>query len=376
MDRTLNDLWHYPRPELAKSYLDMLNTGLITTTTIFAPRRTGKTWFLLKDLKPAAERAGYRVVYADLWQTNRSPATALARALDIALEPHRWLDKIAARLKMPVKTIRGRAEIAGARVEGELALDAERKPITEVALQLDAQIESLTAKAPLLILVDEAQAMARSQAGEDFARALRTAITTRPQRLRTVFTGSSRTGLGHVFGNAHAPLFSAGSGIQQFPLLDDRFVEYIGDRFHASTGRTLDIALAKDAFVQFGQRPEPLVRAVLTTLLDPSVALSQAIANIHAELTRQENHEGTWQTLDATERALVRMIAADVAVKPFSGLVLNRLRAVLGIDDLNAHHVQSALGRLATKSVVGRTPRGVFEFENEHFAQWVRDLAE
>ena len=36
----LTELWHFPRPELANAYLATLNAGLITSTTIFAPRRT------------------------------------------------------------------------------------------------------------------------------------------------------------------------------------------------------------------------------------------------------------------------------------------------------------------------------------------------
>ena len=58
----LTELWHFPRPDLASAYLATLNAGLVTSTTIFAPRRTGKTVFLLRDLKPLAESEGYTVV--------------------------------------------------------------------------------------------------------------------------------------------------------------------------------------------------------------------------------------------------------------------------------------------------------------------------
>ena len=73
----LIEIWHYHRPKLAKIYLDTLNAGLVTTTTIFAPRRAGKTSFLLKDLAPAALTLGYIVVYVDLWQTKFSLALLL-----------------------------------------------------------------------------------------------------------------------------------------------------------------------------------------------------------------------------------------------------------------------------------------------------------
>jgi hypothetical protein len=49
----LIEIWHYHRPALAKIYLDTLNAGLVTSTTIFAPRRAGrhltqhkKHWFV------------------------------------------------------------------------------------------------------------------------------------------------------------------------------------------------------------------------------------------------------------------------------------------------------------------------------------------
>lgn len=54
-------------------------------------------------------------------------------------------------------------------------------------------------------------------------------------------TGSSRTQLSHVFSNsnANAPLYSAGYAIREFPLLRSEFIDYLVQRFHASTGRTL-----------------------------------------------------------------------------------------------------------------------------------------
>lgn len=76
----LIDIWHYHRPVLAKLYLDTLNIGLVTSTTSFAPRRAGKTSFLLKDLTPAAEANGYIVVYVDLWQTKHSLGVSIVRA--------------------------------------------------------------------------------------------------------------------------------------------------------------------------------------------------------------------------------------------------------------------------------------------------------
>ena len=373
----LTELWHFPRPDLASAYLATLNAGLVTSTTIFAPRRTGKTVFLLRDLKPLAESEGYTVVYADLWQTRQTPGAALVRAIEEALEPHSLLDKVIARLQTPVKALKGKAEFAGAKLEGHIDLEHDpKREITDTALLIDALIAELTKRRPMLFLIDEAQALGRSKEGEDMARALRTTLTKHQRKLRMLFTGSSRTKLGHVFTNANAPLYSAASTVQDFPLLGDDFVDYIARRFKESTRRKLDVAAAREAFELFGRRPEPLMEAVLALMMSPALTFQQTIAMQQEKLARRENHEGTWNSLDATERVLVRMLADDPSIKPFAKATLVRLRKHVGIEDLQATHVQKALNRLAEKTVVAKSPRDVYEFENESFVDWVRNIVD
>jgi hypothetical protein len=191
-----------------------------------------------------------------------------------------------------------------------------------------------------------------------------------------LFTGSSRTKLGHVFTNANAPLYSAASVVQDFPLLGDDFVDYIARRFKESTKRKLDTRLARDAFDVFGRRPEPLMETVLALMMSPTLTFADAIAMQQEKLARTENHEGTWNSLDATERVLVRMFADDPSMKPFAKATLVKIRKRVGIEDLQATHVQKAIGRLADKTVVAKSPRDVYEFENESFADWVRNIVD
>lgn len=373
----LTGLWHFPRPALASAYLATLNTGLVTSATIFAPRRTGKTVFLLRDLKPLAESEGYTVVYADLWQTRQTPGAALVRAIEEALEPHSLLDKAIARLQTPVKALKGKAEFAGAKLEGHIDLDNDpKRAITDTALLIDALVAELTKRRPMLFLIDEAQALGRSKEGEEMARALRTTLTKHQRKLRMLFTGSSRTKLGHVFTNANAPLYSAAGTVQDFPLLGDDFVDYIARRFKESTKRKLDVASAREAFELFGRRPEPLMETVLALMMSPALTFPEAIAMQQEKLARTENHEGTWNSLDATERVLVRMLADDPSMKPFAKATLVRLRKHVGVEDLQATHVQKALVRLAEKTVVAKSPRDVYEFENESFVDWVRNIVD
>jgi len=371
----LIEIWHYHRPGLAKIYLDTLNAGLVTSTTIFAPRRAGKTSFLLKDLTPAAETAGYTVVYVDLWQTKLSPGVSIVRALERALEPKNVVENLVAKLHTPIKKLKAKAEIAGAKLEGEIELGDTSKHIqTDTALKIDILIETLCKKKPVLLLIDEAQELAKTKEHEAVATALRTSITRNQKRLRVVFTGSSRTQLAHVFSNSNAPLYSTGSAIADFPQLGRDFVEYIGERFKASTGRTLPIASAWQAFVTFKQQPEPFLVGIVDMVLNPSVTLDEAMQIVTEKLALTENHEGAWAALDATQKALVRMLAQDPSLKPFSKSVVLKLRTLIGIESLEVTHIQRAMTKLA--NVVFKSPRGTYEFENEAFAQWVRTLAE
>jgi hypothetical protein len=371
----LIEIWHYHRPALAKIYLDTLNAGLVTSTTIFAPRRAGKTSFLLKDLTPAAKSAGYTVAYVDLWQTKLSPGVSIVRALERALEPKNAVESFVAKLHTPIKKFKAKAEIAGTKLEGELELgDTGKKIQTEIALQIDVLIDILCKKAPVLLLIDEAQELAKTKEQEAVATALRTSITRNQNRLRVVFTGSSRTQLAHVFSNSNAPLYSTGSAIADFPQLNRDFVEYIAEQFEKSTGRTLPIMPAWQAFLAFKQQPEPFLAGIVDMILNPSVTLEEAMNTVSDKLALTENHEGAWATLDATQKALIRMLAQDPSLKPFSKAVVSKLRTIIGIDSLEVTHVQRAMSKLAT--VVFKSPRDTYEFENEAFAQWIRTLAD
>lgn len=371
----LTEIWHFHRPALAKVYLDMLNAGMVTATTIFAPRRAGKTTFLLKDLTPAAEKAGYTVAYADLWQTKMSPGVAIVRALEKALEPKGPVGTLMAKVKSPIKKIKAKAEVAGTTLEGEIELgEGGTKVQTEIALQIDVLVEALCKKNPLLLLIDEAQELAKTREHEAVATALRTAMTKNQARLRVVFTGSSRTQLAHVFSNSNAPLYSTWSAIADLPQLGRDFVEYIAERFESSTRRTLPVAPAWQAFLEFRQQPEPFLVAVVNMVLTPTLSLNDAMRMVAEKLAQSENHEGAWAALDATQKALVRMLAEDPTLKPFSRAVVERLRKSIGVDTLSATHVQRAMSKL--ESIVVKSPRDTYEFENEAFAQWVRTLAD
>jgi hypothetical protein len=370
-------LWHYPRQSLAERYLSVLKSGIAVSTTIFAPRRMGKTTFLRKDLTPMAQAEGFTVVYADLWQTKHAPALALVNALEQALEPKTVGAKLKARLNTPLKGIKAGAEFAGAKVSGEVTLDTSQKEQAETALRIGSLLTSLCEKGPALLLVDEAQELAKSKDNEIVATALRTAITLNQDKLRAVFTGSSRTQLASVFSDSKAPLYSSGVAITDFPLLDRNFVNFVLDKFKKSSGtRKLNADEAWNAFVSLSRQPEPFLKCVFHLLVTPGLVFSDALKQVQEELLRSENHEGTWARLDAAQRTLARMLASNPALKPFSAGVIAELRQKMGVDAIQKTHVQRALFKLSDAGIVAKAADGVYEFENPSFREWVRTIAE
>ena len=62
------DPWHFRRAGLAEQVLGTLAHGPAQALSLFAPRRAGKTEFLVQDLAPHAEAKGHLVIYASFWQ--------------------------------------------------------------------------------------------------------------------------------------------------------------------------------------------------------------------------------------------------------------------------------------------------------------------
>jgi len=371
----LNQIWHCARPRLAQRYLALLQAGPVVSTTIFAPRRTGKTVFLRKDLTPAAEAAGFTVAYVDLWQTRLNPGIAIVRGLEEALIPKTLAQKALHKLQVPVKKVKASGSAGEIKGALEVEMGDAKEEGTELALRIEELVVKLVSKKKLLLLVDEAQELARNKENELMAMALRTAITKNSDKLRVVFTGSSRTQLAHVFSNSNAPLYSVGATVQEFPRLGRELVEFVAEKFQAASGRTLDLAAGWTALQQFHQQPEPFLSAVVSMLMDPSLTFKRAVAIEKAEQDKEENHEGTWASLDAMQRQILLLFVNDPQAKPFGKTALAKLAKALGVPSLAPTDVQYSLNSLKVNTIISKVPSGVYAFESAAFERWVRTLA-
>lgn len=182
--------WHYPRPLLAQKYLDLFDMGLTSARGLFARRRMGKTEFLKKDFIPAAEKAGYLVVYTNLWELEIDPATALVSEFYRVIEP-KGFAKVWASLNKPInlKKFKASGKIPGV---GEGAIEADLSDTKRITgtLLMEAMNTYDKKKSKMVLVIDEAQVLAYEE-NSHFAHALRAALDVRKESIKVIFAGSS-----------------------------------------------------------------------------------------------------------------------------------------------------------------------------------------
>ena len=217
------DPWHFRRDELTDQVLNTLAHGPAQALSLFAPRRAGKTEFLVQDLAPHAEAQGHRVIYASFWQAPLSPLAVLLHALEKSRERGRLADRIPTSAWRVAPKLKLSAAVPGTGTGAEAEIDLTRlkgEPPANLLLHLDDLLGWVSRKArPTILLLDEVQELARSRSNSPLVAALRTGLDKRREGLRAVFTGSSRAGLAAMFSNREAPFFHFATPID-LPGLD------------------------------------------------------------------------------------------------------------------------------------------------------------
>ncbi|CAB3750926.1 AAA family ATPase [Paraburkholderia humisilvae] len=367
LDETLQpDPWHFVRPELADAYLDAFDLKLSSARGLFARRRMGKTEFLRRDLLPAAQERGYLAAYTNFWDSRSSPAPSLVSALADALEPH-GLRAVLAKLGNPVRKIKASAKIPGG-VEG--ALEAELSApeansgvaLREVLRQLDRQ------KKPLLLVIDEAQVLARAEHTE-FAHALRAALDIRKDRIKVIFAGSSETTLREMFARASEPFYNW-AALEPFPLLGDEFVAFTIRLMNRMARRRLTLEQGKYVFEELHRTPEFFKRFIERYMLYQLDGHEAALAHTKASVFSDENFLKQWTAMKAADQIVIGLLArGETDIHSAAGL--KRLTQLLGKIATKNTSAQ-ALRRLQAHNVVTRLAIGDYRIEDEAFAEWIR----
>lgn len=364
--------WHYSRKDLAKAYLSQFATGITSALTLFAPRRYGKTEFLLRDLIPAAETNEYRVVYASMWASRTDPLMALLVAIDDALKPAGLTERVKAIFNSPIKSVELEAEMSHfGKVKGAIDFtETKERYRASTLLQLQSKLDALIQIAKpgrVLLLLDEVQFLAKPQY-EDLVAALRTALDTRKEEVKVVYTGSSRVRLQRMFEAIKAPLFRS-SQTTNFPDLEEGFVTFMLAAVKNATGRQLNPKKAWEGFLSVTKSPglfRDAIEAVIMDNNDDIVGLCKSIAE-RAE--HGAGYEESWASFKDIDRAVVLRV---ISVLPLYTVAASAMIAEeIGLAKLTPQQIQGCVKRLEEAQVLLSKGKGKYEVEDPGFSAWI-----
>jgi len=364
------DPWHFDRRALATRTLSVLTDGPAQALTMFAPRRTGKTEFLIKDLAPLAEAQGHRVIYASFWQAPLSPLAVLLHAFELSLKRGQFSDRMRSTALALTPKLKLSAPLPGTRVDAEIDLTSfGKKPPSDLLLYLDDLLERLARRRkPTILLLDEIQELAKSSANAPLVAALRTSLDKRSTQLKVVFTGSSREGLAAMFSARQAPFFHFSTPLE-LESLGPPFVAHLIKTFRKSSGRTLKQRDMLSAFDRLHGNPYFFRNLIEVLLLDTTLSINDAVENVRSRIAIQLGYPRIWLALTPIQRATAQALAKS-ETKPMSLATRQLIGKAMTEAAPSIARVQAALRRL-NKLGLADTYTGRWALDDPEFAKWV-----
>jgi len=372
----------FHRPDLANELADaILNNAALAPARsglfLAAPRRTGKSTFLREDLMPALENRGAAVLYVDLWaDKSMEPGQAIVSLVRSAFA----LDDGFV-LKMARKAGMDKVNVGG------LSFDVAKVGLgTGVTLSQALAALSDRVKAPIVLMIDEAQHAATTEGGNNALFALKAARdelnSSAHYGLRIVATGSSRPKLAILRASKDQAFFRA--QMKNFPPLDEGYVHWFID--NAGLPRPLDPARTVAAFERAAWRPEVLVQA-LGDVFDDGDALASPdrlddAFSAAVDAAIEESDDAMLKIVRALtplQGAVLRVLATQGEnYSPYAAPTLEAYTARLtqldptGSVKIDTPNVQSALEALQSKSLVWRAAHGEYALEEQGLVELMR----
>lgn len=338
---------YFPRP----LFTDEVRKRMVefgTHLALFAPRRRGKTTWVLIELQEAVAAWGLEFVYINLWVNRSDPVGVLAKGLEIGagMRPD---DGSAGEVRAEVNA--AIFKIAGKRTYPKVT--------TDTADRLAAAMNAI-AKRPrrTLLVIDEFQAIAEADKDGVAVAALRTALEHHGEKIVALFTGSERSTLARMFRNKTAPLLNQAKLID-LPELERDFVEDRVAGFERKTRRRLAVADVARAYAELGRSPLLLNEALTELAVRDAITLDTAVSDL-IEARGAEDYGIQIAALPRLDRALLERIAKER--KPYSDL------DGLTTDAAAKKPVTTAAAQAAIKRL---EKKGLIEARLHHKTGWV-----
>lgn len=228
--------WHFSRKQVAESYLKTLSSGVLLSTTIFAPPQTGLTQFFINDVIPCAQSDRYVTVYVDL----SDPQVPVTAAVLIALERVMTGSSVLQTSFNFFKGIFQSKELSESKVGSFLKkVDViDEKYFVENKDKHFSLIDSYFSKIlnykSVLVLIDHAHLLERDELGREFCCYFADLINRNTQSIRPLYGTNNMSGWSGVFENRRSALYSEGAFIHKLPTHGKVFIREVISRSGAS----------------------------------------------------------------------------------------------------------------------------------------------
>ena len=364
----------YHRSDLAKTYCKgLIGDSLLSYRSglfLAAPRRTGKSTFLRKDLVPVLERHGFLPVYVDLWmEKTAEPAMLISSAIQNKL--NLYADTISSLAK--------KTGIEKLSLYGVISINLNRSPVLPPNVTLADALETLVdvSKKPVALVVDEAQHALSTKEGHTAMFALKSArdimnLAGETIKLALVFTGSNRDKLANLTLDHKQPFF--GVEIQKFPLLGRDFSDKFAEHYNKElVGNKLTGYSVHTAFSILGFRPDFLrsaARSAVNKFMEDTSKNLNELLVLSAEKMKTQYEERLME--DLSKLTPLQSAVFEVLVKnhaeyfPFKDATLKAYQKILG-KPVGKTSVQTALDALREKGFVWKESFGGYVLEDESY---------
>lgn len=357
----------------------VLTTGIGTASSsglfLAAPRRTGKSTFVREDLRPALSKAGAVVMYVDLWSNKQTdPGILIVNTVREELAKHEGVvTRLAKSAGMDKVSV------------GGVAFSLDRIGLgKEVSLSTALAALSDEVKAPIALLIDEAQHSITTDAGYAALFALKAARdelnSSEHHGLRIVATGSNRDKLAMLRNSKDQAFF--GAPLVSFPTLGREYVEWFCSGVDLSAN--LDVDQVFQLFTEASFRPEILAAAADDLRFNFDLG-SADVAEEFGKAVSSQIEAADAQTmrvirsLTPLQSAVLRVLTVQAEqYAPFyeesMTLYSDALKKMAPEESLvpDISNVQQSLAALQDKGLVWREKRGVYALEESTTAELLK----
>ncbi|KAE9531012.1 ATP-binding protein [Testudinibacter aquarius] len=348
----IRDPLYFHRTTLAETLLANFKSGIFHALTLFAPRRMGKTQFLLNDVAPLAEAQGFSVFYHSFMDSDN----------DFRASLQLFSENKNNKVKGWFSQIKG-ISIAGSGVELDKQTAAE--PISQIIARLADE------KKPTLLLLDEIQELARGVNNSNVVGSLRTGLDLYRDKIKVIFTGSSTNDLRVMFNNGKAPFFHFSHQID-FPPLGRDFSDFLADIYQQRTEVFIDKTALYQIFLRLNQTPMYLRQIIERMIINPALTLEQATEIQLTQSGTGADYHKVWQALTALDRQLLLAVAQGETAL-YSERNRHELASRLGVAEVKTSSIQGSVRKLENRELLTRDTKNKQSINESAFKTWILD---